>query len=125
MKYYVKVTETVAKAILSNGVALTKTKDGNCLLYQSEVNSVEGDNLAARAAFLGGSLVPEVNALAEINGTIETPATCYTPKQFGGDDNEETPTTDEPAGGNTSTNVGDDDDMDSDTNKEESEVNNE
>lgn len=86
MKYYVKVTETVAKAIISSGVPLTKTKDGNVLLYQSELNGVEGDNLSERARNIGGSLVPDINAVAEIDGTIDNPASCHTPKAYGGED---------------------------------------
>lgn len=85
MKYYVKVTEQVAEKIIRSGVPLTMTSDGNCLLYQSELNDVDGVNLNERAANVGGSLIAESDALAEIKGTIDTPAYCYTPVEFGGE----------------------------------------
>lgn len=83
MKYYVKVTKKVAEKIVRSGVPLTMTSDGNCLLYQSELNGVDGVNLNERAANAGGSLIAESDALAEINGTTETPAYCYTPVAYG------------------------------------------
>ena len=85
MKYYVKVTKQVAETVIRSGVPLTMTSDGNCLLYQSELNGVDGVNLNERAANVGGSLVVESDALAEIKGTTDTPASCYTPVEFGGD----------------------------------------
>lgn len=85
MKYYVKVTKQVAETIIRSGVPLTMTSDGNCLLYQSELNGVDGVNLNERAANVGGSLVAESDALAEINGTTDIPAYCYTPVEYGGE----------------------------------------
>lgn len=85
MKYYVKVTKQVGETIIRSGVPLTMTSDGNCLLYQSELNGVDGVNLNERAANVGGSLVAESDALAEINGTTYTPAYCYTPVAYGGE----------------------------------------
>lgn len=85
MKYYVKVTKQVAETIIRSGVPLTMTSDGNCLLYQSELNGVDGVNLNERAANVGGSLVAERDALAEINGTTDAPAYCYTPVEYGGE----------------------------------------
>lgn len=87
MKYYVKVTKQVAEKIIRSGVPLTMTSDGNCLLYQSELNGVDGVNLNERVANAGGSLVAESDALAEIKGTTDTPASCYTPVEFGGEGN--------------------------------------
>lgn len=86
MKYYVKVTKQVAEKIIRSGVPLTMTSDGNFLLYQSELNGVDGVNLNERAANAGGSLIAESDALAEINGTTDTPASCYTPLAYGGED---------------------------------------
>lgn len=85
MRYYVKVTKEVAEVITKAGVPLTMTHDGNCLLYQSELNDVPGVNLSARAAYAGGALIEEHSALAEINGTVVTPAYCYTPVEYGGE----------------------------------------
>ena len=123
MKYYVKVTKQVAETIIKSGVPLTMTSDGNCLLYQSELNGVDGVNLNERAANVGGSLVVESDALAEINGTTDTPAYCYTPVEFGGDgdirdnDNFISDGIDNPSSENTGNENAD--------TKEESEVNNE
>ena len=123
MKYYVKVTKQVAETIIKSGVPLTMTSDGNCLLYQSELNGVDGVNLNERAANVGGSLVVESDALAEINGTTDTPAYCYTPVEFGGDgdirdnDNFSSSGIDNPSSENTGNENAD--------TKEESEVNNE
>lgn len=85
MRYYVKVTKEVAEVITKAGVPLTMTHDGNCLLYQSELNDVPGVNLSARAAYAGGALIEEYSALAEIDGSVDTPAYCYTPVEYGGD----------------------------------------
>ena len=85
MRYYVKVTTEVADVITKAGVPLTMTHDGNCLLYQSEINDVPGVNLSARAAYAGGALIEEYTALSEIDGSVVTPAYCYTPVEYGGD----------------------------------------
>ena len=85
MRYYVKVTKEVAEVITKAGVRLTMTRDGNCLLYQSELNDVPGVNLSARAAYAGGALVEEYSALAEIDGSVANPAYCYTPIEYGGE----------------------------------------
>lgn len=85
MRYYVKVTKEVAEVITKTGVPLTMTHDGNCLLYQSELNDVPGVNLSARAAYAGGALIEEYSALAEIDGSVANPAYCYTPVEYGGE----------------------------------------
>lgn len=85
MRYYVKVTKEVAEVIIKAGVPLTMTHDGNRLLYQSEMNDVPGVNLSARAAYAGGALIEEYSALAEIDGSVATPAYCYTPVEYGGE----------------------------------------
>ena len=85
MRYYVKVTKEVAEVITKAGVPLTMTHDGNCLLYQSEMNDVPGVNLSARAAYAGGALIEEYTALSEIDGSVANPAYCYTPVEYGGE----------------------------------------
>lgn len=85
MRYYVKVTKEVAEVITKAGVPLTMTHDGNCLLYQSEMNDIPGVNLSARAAYAGGALIEEYSALAEIDGSVANPAYCYTPVEYGGE----------------------------------------
>lgn len=118
MKYYVKVTKQVAEKIIRSGVPLTMTSDGNCLLYQSELNGVDGVNLNERAANAGGSLIAESDALAEINGTTDAPASCYTPVTYGGEDDTRNNDYIGSGGGNSSS------ENNTDT-KEESEVTNE
>lgn len=85
MGYYIKVTEQVASRILSNGVKPTKTADGNCIVWQSELNGVEGVNLSERAATVGGVLLTAEQAKLEISG-VEHPSECYTPAVYGGED---------------------------------------
>lgn len=122
MKYYVKVTKQVAETIIKSGVPLTMTSDGNCLLYQSELNGVKGVNLNERAANVGGSLVVESDALAEIKGTTDTPVSCYTPVEFGGDgDTQDNGNISSGGGGNPSSENPGNENTDT---KEESEVNN-
>ncbi len=118
MKYYVKVTKQVAEKIIRSGVPLTMTSDGNCLLYQSELNGVDGVNLNERAANAGGSLIAESDALAEINGTTDAPASCYTPVAYGGEDDTRNNDYIDSGGGNSSS------ENNTDT-KEESEVSDE
>ena len=115
MKYYVKVTKQVAEKIIRSGVPLTMTSDGNCLLYQSELNGVDGVNLNERAANVGGSLVVESDALAEINGTTDTHAYCD--GDIRDNDNFSSDGIDNPSSENTGNENAD--------TKEESEVNNE
>ena len=123
MKYYVKVTKQVAETIIKSGVPLTMTSDGNCLFYQSELNGVKGVNLNERAANVGGSLVVKSDALAEIKGTTDTSASCYTPVEFGGDgDTQDNGNISSGGGGNPSSENTDNENTDT---KEESEVNNE
>lgn len=117
MKYYVKVTKQVAEKIIKSGVPLTMTSDGNCLLYQSELNGVDGVNLNERAANAGGSLIAESDALAEIKGTTDAPASCYTPVAYGGKD-------DTRDNGNISSGGGGNPSSENIYTKEESEVNN-
>ena len=59
MGYYIKVTKEVASELLPAGVKPTKTKDDNCLLWQSELNGVDGINLAERCKTVGGALLTE------------------------------------------------------------------
>ena len=49
------------------------------------MNDVPGVNLSARAAYAGGALIEEHSALAEIDGSVATPAYCYTPVEYGGE----------------------------------------
>lgn len=83
MGYYVKVTKAVAEQILDKGVKATQTKDGNCLLWQSELNGLDGANLSERAANVGGALLTATEAKNETDGNGKG-AYCFTPVSYGG-----------------------------------------
>lgn len=84
MGYYIKVTKEVAEQILDKGVKATQTKDGNCLLWQSELNGLEGASLSERVANVGGALLTATEAKNETDGNVKG-AYCFTPVSYGGE----------------------------------------
>lgn len=88
MPYYVKVTKKVREALLPTYLVVQRTFDGNYLLFQSALSKVEGNTLSERCAAVGGSLITPLDVAGEVNGT--SCASCYTPKEYGGDENENT-----------------------------------
>lgn len=88
MPYYVKVTKKVREALLPAYLVVQKTFDGNYLLFQSALSKVEGNTLSERCAAVGGSLITPLDVAGEVNGT--SCASCYTPKEYGGDEDENT-----------------------------------
>lgn len=88
MPYYVKVTKKVREALLPAYLVVQRTFDGNYLLFQSALSKVEGNTLSERCAAVGGSLITPLDVAGEVNGT--SCASCYTPKEYGGDENENT-----------------------------------
>lgn len=136
MPYYVKVTKKVREALLPAYLVVQRTFDGNYLLFQSALSRVEGNTLSERCAAVGGSLITPLEVAGEINGT--SCASCYTPKEYGGDEEENTEDPQpgenievpQPEGNTdnsqTEENTGDsqsaENETKSDTNKEESEV---
>lgn len=127
MPYYVKVTKKVREALLPAYLVVQRTFDGNYLLFQSALSRVEGNTLSERCAAVGGSLITPLEVAGEINGT--SCASCYTPKEYGGD--EEKNTEDPQPEGNTDNSQTEENtgysqsaenETKSDTNKEESEV---
>lgn len=97
MAYYVKVKPAVRDRILPKYIAGTKAADGNIILFQSDLNSVDGLTLSDRAKVVGGALLTPQEARQEIDGTC-TPAECYDPEDVenealsldnNNDDNEE------------------------------------
>ncbi len=106
MGYYVKVTKAVAKKVLEGNSPLAMTKDGNCLLWQSELNGVDGATLQDRAEALGGALLPESEAMAEIKGTCKEPLYCYTPSDYdNGESAQQKASTNDTGSNNTSIDV--------------------
>ena len=88
MPYYVKVTKKVREALLPAYLVVQRTLDGNYLLFQSALSKVEGNTLSERCAAVGGSLITPLEVAGEVNGT--SCASCYTPKEYGGDEDEDT-----------------------------------
>lgn len=88
MPYYVKVTKKVREALLPAYLVVQRTFDGNYLLFQSVLSKVEGNTLSERCAAVGGSLITPLDVAGEVNGT--SCASCYTPKEYGGDEDENT-----------------------------------
>lgn len=86
MPYYVKVTKKVREALLPAYLVVQRTFDGNYLLFQSALSKVEGNTLSERCAAVGGSLITPLEVAGEVNGT--SCASCYTPKEYGGDEDE-------------------------------------
>ena len=88
MPYYVKVTKKVREALLPTYLVVQRTFDGNYLLFQSALSKVEGNTLSERCAAVGGSLITPLEVAGEVNGT--SCASCYTPKEYGGGEDEDT-----------------------------------
>lgn len=86
MPYYVKVTPKVKEQILPSYVKKPKAKDGNYLLFQNDLIGIEGNTLSERCSRVGGALLTPAERKAEGDGTVENPAYCYTPKEYGGED---------------------------------------
>lgn len=74
----IKVTTKVAK-LFTNLALRNKTKDGNYIIWMTDINSVPGLTLADRVSYVGGALLSPMEAKAERNGTANPPATVYTP----------------------------------------------
>lgn len=87
MPYYAKVTKKVREALLPAYLVVQRTFDGNYLLFQSALSKVEGNTLSERCAAVGGSLITPLEVAGEVNGT--SCASCYTPKEYGGDEDED------------------------------------
>lgn len=79
MPYYVKVKPEVRARILPSHITGTKAKDGNIILFQSDLIGVDGATLSDRVTAIGGALLTPNEAKQEIDGT-KTPAYCYDPE---------------------------------------------
>lgn len=74
----IKVTTKVAK-LFANLALRNKTKDGNYIIWMTDIDSVPGLTLADRVSYVGGALLSPMEAKAERNGTANPPASVYTP----------------------------------------------
>lgn len=86
MPYYVKVTPKVRNKILPEYTKKPKSKDGNFLLFQNDLIGIKGNTLSERVANVGGALLTPAECKAEREGTVGTPAYCYTPVEYGGEE---------------------------------------
>lgn len=80
MAYYVKVTKQVADKMGLTSIR-NMTADGNVLLWQSDLNCIEGDTIFDRAARVGGVALTPQSARLETDG-IENPAEVTTPDEY-------------------------------------------
>lgn len=74
----VKVTTKVAK-LFANLALRNKTKDGNYIIWMTDIDSVPGLTLDDRINYVGGAKLTPMEAKAERNGTANPPASVYTP----------------------------------------------
>lgn len=80
MAYYVKVTKQVSDKMNLTAIR-NKTADGNVLLWQADLNRIEGDTIFERAERIGGKAITAQEAKAETDG-MENPAEVYTPDEY-------------------------------------------
>lgn len=81
MAYYIKVKPAVRDRFLPSYITGTKAADGNVILFQSDLNGIDGLTLSDRAKVVGGALLTPKQAKEEINGTT-APAECYDPEEI-------------------------------------------
>lgn len=80
MAYYIKCTTRVSD-VLGMTAERNRTADGNVLLWQADLNSIEGNTLLDRANKVGGALLTPEQAKAETDG-IENPIEVATPEEY-------------------------------------------
>lgn len=80
MAYYVKVTKQVADKMGLTSIR-NMTADGNVLLWQADLNRIEGDTIFDRATRVGGVALTPQAARLETDG-IENPAEVTTPDEY-------------------------------------------
>lgn len=80
MAFYIKVTKEVSDKLGLTPIR-NKTADGNVLLWQADLNRIEGDTIFERAERIGGKAITAQEGKAETDGT-ENPAEVYTPDEY-------------------------------------------
>lgn len=80
MAFYIKVTKEVSDKLGLTAIR-NKTADGNMLLWQADLNRIEGDTIFERAERIGGKAITAQEAKAETDGT-ENPVEVYTPDEY-------------------------------------------
>ena len=89
MAYYIKVTQEVADALGVTTIR-NRTADGCVLCWQADLDRIPGATIADRAQAVGGALLSARQAKAETDGTVETPASVFTPERYKGSVDEDT-----------------------------------
>lgn len=83
MAFYVKVTPAVATALKVKAIR-NKTADGNYLLWQADLNSIQGVTIFDRAAKVGGVALTPNEAKRETDGVVN-PVAVTTPDRYKSD----------------------------------------
>lgn len=84
MAFYIKVTKQVADKMNLTAIR-NKTADGNVLLWQADLNRIEGDTIFDRATRVGGVALTPQAARLETDGT-ENPVEVTTPDEYKDDE---------------------------------------
>ena len=84
MAFYIKATKQVADKMNLTAIR-NKTADGNVLLWQADLNRIEGDTIFDRATRVGGVALTPQAARLETDGT-ENPAEVTTPDEYKDDE---------------------------------------
>lgn len=84
MACYIKVTKQVADKLGVTSIR-NMTADGNVLLWQADLNQIEGDTIFDRAAHVGGVALTPQAARLETDG-MENPAEVTTPDEYKDDE---------------------------------------
>lgn len=84
MAFYIKVTKQVADKMNLTAIR-NKTADGNVLLWQADLNRIEGDTIFDRATRVGGVALTPQAARLETDGT-ENSAEVTTPDEYKDDE---------------------------------------
>lgn len=80
MAFYIKVTKEVSDKLGLTAIR-NKTADGNVLLWQSDLDCIEGDTIFDRVARVGGVALTPLFARLETDG-MENPERVYTPDEY-------------------------------------------
>lgn len=80
MAYYIKCSKRVSD-VLGMTAERNSTADGNMLLWQADLNSIEGNTLLERVNKVGGALLTPEQAKAETDG-MEYPIEVTTPEEY-------------------------------------------
>lgn len=84
MAYYIKVAKQVADKMNLTEIR-NQTADGNVLLWQADLNGIEGDTIFDRATHVGGVVLTPQAARQETDG-MDNPAEVIIPDEYRDDE---------------------------------------